>query len=162
MKTLLRRIRGALGTSLTWGATWFGATFALLAVVSFFADGRVMPLGDLFPSMVQISGLNALVGCITGGTFSAYNAGNFRARRLEDLRPGRFAIGGILIAVTLTLVVVIWLKVSAIGELPLLHDLSMPMLLSAALGGFTGFGSLRMAQSALPALTSDAAITKQE
>ena len=156
MRTLLRRIRGALGTALTWGVMWFAATFALLAVISFLADGRIMimPFGKLLPSMVQISGWNAFVGFITGGAFSAYIASNFRARQLEDLSPGRFALGGSLMAVPLTLVVVIWLKVSAIGELPLLHDLFMPMLLSAALGGFTGFGSLKLAQSALPGSSS--------
>ena len=154
MRTLLRRIRGALGTALTWGAMWFGATFALLAVVFFLADGRVVPFWELLPSMVLLSGWNALVGFITGGAFAAYIAGNFRGRRIEDLSPGRFAVGGSLIAVPLTLVVVIWAKVGAISELPLLQDLFMPMLLSAVLGGFTGFGSLKLAQSALPGLPS--------
>jgi len=154
VRTILRRIKGALGNALTWGAMWFGATFALLAVVNFLADGRVVPFWELLPSMVLLSGWNALVGFITGGAFATYIAGNFRGRRIEDLSPGRFAVGGSLIAVPLTLVVVIWARVGAISELPLLQDLYMPMLLSAALGGFTGFGSLKLAQSALPGPSS--------
>jgi len=129
---------------------WFGATFALLAVISVFADGRVVPFWELIPTIILLSRWNALVGFITGGAFAAYIAGNFRGRRIEDLRPFSFAVGGSLVAVPLTLLVVIWAKVGAIGELPLLQDLYMPMLLSSALGGFTGFGSLKLAQSALP------------
>jgi hypothetical protein len=133
---------------------WFVATFALLAVVSFLADGRAVPFWELLPTLVQLSGWNALVGFITGGTFAAYIAANFRGRRFEDLNPGRFAVGGSLVTVPLTLIVVIWLRVGAISELPLLQDLFMPMLLSAALGGLTGFGLLKLAQSALPGPSS--------
>ena len=45
----------------------------------------------------------AVVGFVTGGAFSLYVATAFRDERVQDLRPARFALGGGLVAVLLSL-----------------------------------------------------------
>lgn len=42
MKTILRRVRGAIGNALVWGAAWFGITLALLSILYVAGDSPVM------------------------------------------------------------------------------------------------------------------------
>ena len=63
MKKWLRRIRGALGTGLTWAAAWSGVAF-ILSLVGFFGT-----LG-LVRVYVIVAALWAVVGFVGGAIFS--------------------------------------------------------------------------------------------
>ena len=93
MNTALRRIRGALRNALLWGAAWFGATAALVTGANLFFGGRLDIVAMLYSGIII-----GAVGALTGGTFSAYIAANFRRSRLDDLSPPRVALGGGLVA----------------------------------------------------------------
>lgn len=148
MKLIFRRLRGALGTALTWAVVWFGAGFLFVTL------NRVLGLipfriyTEFFLSIaLRYATQMAFVGFITGGTFSLYVASTFRKARLEDLSPGRFALGGGLVAVLLTLAL---LGVSPGYSMLLLSDLVVPLGMSAVLGGGTGYASIKLAQRELP------------
>jgi hypothetical protein len=147
MKTLLRRLRGALGNALVWGSVWFGATVAFVVGALLITGGRTQPLGVLLASAVV-----GAVGAITGGTFSLYLAANFRRSSVDDLSAPRVALGGALMATLVALIIGVTLSVLD-GSWPILtlSDVAFPVGLSAALGGITGFSSIKLAQRALPA-----------
>jgi hypothetical protein len=148
MKLSLRRLRGALGTALTWAAAWFGAGFLFITLNHVLGLIPFRVYTELFLSnALRYATQMALVGFVTGGTFSLYVASTFRRERLEDLSPGRFALGGALVAVLLSLGL---LGVSPGYGVLLLRDLGVPLGMAAVLGGGTSYASIKLAQRELP------------
>jgi len=85
----LRRIRGAIGTGLTWGAAWSVAGFVMAAITRFQADAP-------FPIIFGVLGFAA------GVVFSALLALTAGRRRFDEMSLPRFAgwgaIGGLLLS----------------------------------------------------------------
>ena len=90
MRKWLRRIRGAIGMGLTWGAAWSVAGIVLAAVTRFRADAP-------FPLIF------AVLGFLAGVTFSALLALAEGRRRFDQMSLKRFAawgaVGGVLLSV---------------------------------------------------------------
>jgi hypothetical protein len=145
--SFLRRLRGALGTALTWAAAWFGVGFLFITTINVFHLGIFRQYGRYSLSVgLGWAAQMAAVGFVTGGAFSLYVATALRGRRLEDLRPVRFAFAGSLVAVLVSLG---WYGVMA-GLYGVMPNLFWPILLPAALGGAASYGSIALAQRALP------------
>ena len=83
MKTWGRRIRGAIGMGLTWGAAWFGAGILLARVPGFYSD---LPFALLF----------APLGFVTGIIFSGILVVVERRRRFDRVSLPRFAGWGVV------------------------------------------------------------------
>ena len=81
MKNWGRRIRGAIGIGLTWGAAWFGAGILLARVSSFKPD---LPFALLF----------APLGFATGIIFSGILVAIEGRRRRDRMSLSRFAAWG--------------------------------------------------------------------
>jgi hypothetical protein len=77
----LRRIRGAIGMGLTWGAAWGGAGFVLAVVTGFKSDA---PFPLIFGAL----------GFIAGVIFSAFLALTEGRRRFDQMSLPRFAAWG--------------------------------------------------------------------
>ena len=92
MKKWGRRIRGAIGMGLTWGAAFFGAGFLLARVPGFYSD---VPFALLF----------APLGFVAGIIFSAILVVIEGRRRFDHMSLSRFAgwgaVSGILLSGTL-------------------------------------------------------------
>jgi hypothetical protein len=78
MKKWGRRIRGAIGMGLTWGAAWFGAGLLLARVPGFYSD---LPFALVF----------APLGFLTGIIFSGILVGIEGRRGFERTSLPRFA-----------------------------------------------------------------------
>lgn len=91
MKYWWRRIRGAIGIGLTWGAVWFGAGIVLARVPGFESD---LPFALLF----------APLGLVTGVIFSGILVAIERGRGFDRMSLPRFAawgaVGGLLLSGT--------------------------------------------------------------
>ena len=89
MRTLLRRIRGAIGMGFTWAAAWSAVGFVPRWVFGIESD---LPFPLLFGAL----------GFIAGGTFSGILMLTESRRRLDQLSLPRFAawgaIGGLLLS----------------------------------------------------------------
>ena len=89
MRRWLRRIRGAIGMGLTWGATWSGAGIVLAVATRFKADAP-------FPLIFGV------LGFLAGLTFSAFLALTEGRRRFDQMSLPRFAawgaLGGLLLS----------------------------------------------------------------
>ena len=78
MKKWGRRIRGAIGMGLTWGAAWFGAGILLARVPGFYSD---LPYALLF----------APLGIVTGIIFSGILVAIEGRRKFDRMSLSRFA-----------------------------------------------------------------------
>ena len=89
MRKWLRRIRGAIGMGVTWGAAWSGAGVVLAVVTRFRADAP-------FPLVFGV------LGFFAGVIFSALLALTEGGRRLDQMSLPRFAgwgaMGGFLLS----------------------------------------------------------------
>lgn len=145
---VLRRLRGAFGTALTWAIGWFAAGLVVVTASNLFNLGFREYLDFSVARALEYAGTVAAVGFLTGLVFSLYVAAAFRGRSLENLRPAVLTLGGAGVAAAFYLG---WLTVfgglAALDSAGLLLSIAMP----AALGGLTAYGSIRVAQRALPA-----------
>jgi hypothetical protein len=93
MRKWLRRIRGAIGMGLAWGAAWAGAGIVLAVVTGFQADAP-------FPLVFGVFGF------LAGVTFSAFLALTEGRRRFDQMSLPRFAAwgatGGLLLSALFT------------------------------------------------------------
>ena len=146
IKNILRRLRGALGNALVWGAAWSVATLPVIGVMYLLGlDYLGLPLA-LAP---RIAGTLFAMGFVAGGTFSTYLGLAYRNKRLEDLRPGLFAlIGGAFAGLVFPMFTFatglgMFLGASFYGAM------AGGVAIGAVLGGVTAFGSVKIAQKAL-------------
>ncbi len=146
MSVLLRRLRGALGNAVFWGLAWFVIGFVVIAAERLLASGTIF-----FPDLIFLSVFAGLIGSITGGVFSAFVAARFRHMRLDDLKAGQFALGGVLIGVLASLL----LQVLGFGSTILIPSdlgyLVWGMVVYGTIGGVTALGTIKIAQRSLPA-----------
>lgn len=127
MKKWLRRLRAAIVMGLIWAMAWLAAGLLMLLVVGFGAADVPFPL------------FFALLGFLSGVTFSAVLAIVERRRSFDQMSLPRFAawggVGGFLLAVVLT---------AAIGE----AELVVLGPIFALSGASCAAGSLALARRA--------------
>ena len=138
---------------MAWGSVWFagGLVFFLTwGLIDTARRSRLDVWGTLeaWYSIFWYAGTTAVVGGVTGGVFAAYIATNFRNRRLQDLSPTRFALGGGLVAILLRLLLV---SAEIIGAGHELRHINLEWLWPSlaylgVAGAVTGFASLKLAQ----------------
>lgn len=91
----LRKLRGALGVGLTWGAAWFG--FGMLIML-----GMLLTTGSTGADVPYPVGFGAL-GFLAGTTFAGVLSLVDGRRRFEEMSLPRFtawgAVGGLLLAI---------------------------------------------------------------
>jgi hypothetical protein len=149
MGNFLRRIRGALGNALTWGVAWF--TGGLAIATGLFLTG-LYPASAGWLVALAIAKNVGVTGFLTGGVFSLYLGVVHRQRQLHELRAGRLAFAGAVIAAVLS-----------VGTLVLNGGLILPIqalvgdgLIAALLGAVTAGGTIRLSQRASGRLRGDA------
>ncbi len=132
MKKWLRRIRGAVGTGLTWAAAWFAVgTIIELVTLVVYGGG----LGQLIANSIGL----AVAGFIGGTVFSGV-LGIFEGRRMfDELSIPRFAalgaVGGLLLFILL----------GAVGGGFTIGSM-LEAILPALLGAGSAAGSLALAR----------------
>jgi hypothetical protein len=146
MKNVFRRLRGALGNALVWAGAWFIAAFPLtaLAPVIFGTAPGFTYLG----AWMFLAPTLAIIGFVSGGAFSVYLGIAGRDRGLNELKPGRVALGtgttvGLLMAAFLIAFVTLRGFPVSVG----------PTIITASifggLAGVTALGQIKIAQKAL-------------
>lgn len=156
---LLRRLRGAFGNALVWGAGWLtiglvlAATLRILGVVSW-----------SWAEVVELAMRAGIVGGVVGGVFAGVIRLLYHGRKLSEISWVRFGIGGGLFAgVFLPLFLQTMNLLSGDGLVPwelVLDD----ALLTAFLGAAAAGGSMKLAQltDALPPGDSQAQLEPLE
>jgi len=153
LKNVLRRLRGIVGSAVSWAGGWFLGGLAFVFSLGLFVTIRRSRLEiwgdpDTWLGLLQLGGSSAVVGAMTGGAFATCLLATSKNKRLKDLSPVRFAIGGGLVAVLLKLLIVSADTLARGYELRhIVLDSLVPSLAFLGLAGAaTGFASLKMAQ----------------
>ena len=126
MRTGMRRVRGAVGVGLTWGAAWFGAGMVLLAIVGL--DAADVP----FPLFFGLLGF--LAGLAFAGLLRLVEGGHGFHQLSLPRFAGWGALGGVLLALGMAGLADIG------GELPVL----VPVF--ALAGAASAVGTLALAR----------------
>ncbi len=154
MDGLIRKLRGAFGTAVTWAAAWVVLTFPLSSIQWLLDDSFLR--FSYWSSVGLGAAVAAASGFLAGGVFSIAVAGFGRHRRLEDLSTARMALLGAAAAAVVPVVLVALDQTGTLGLfLPegwdLVLDWGGAALMGgvlAALGGATAGGLIRIAKSA--------------
>lgn len=148
MKTIVRRLRGALGNALVWGTGWFVAAYGLFTGYAILSS--LTPLSWVFSAGALLGAVRiGVVGALTGALFSAYIAANFRHQKLQDISASRFALGAGLVTALPILLISLWGNLTT-GWPFFLRDVLEPLLYYGPIGIITGYGSIRLAKYGLP------------
>lgn len=97
MKGLLRRLRGAVGTAVTWAIGWAVITFPIFAVLHVVGVGSA-GFGEFVGVLTTIASAS---GFIAGGIFALGLATFHRDRSLDELRVIPMAVLGAAAAIVL-------------------------------------------------------------
>ena len=138
MRGLLRRIRGIVGTGLTWAVGW-GALFA----------GAFAGLGTPIGSVLETATIGAFLGAFSGVSFAVILSITEGRRTLRELSLRRVAIWGGIGGMALILAVSPLALVRMIDAgIPLSAMLSflLPLGISGILGAGFASGSVALAQ----------------
>ena len=150
MKKWLKRIRGVLGTGLTWAAAWSVVGTIIRSVAAVIAGGTVAaPSGSLVTGVVVLLVTFGVMGFIGGVAFSAVLGIAEGRRRFDQMSLPRFAAwgaGGGLLLSMLMFTAGSGFQM-ALGELIILGILPL-------LGAGSAAGSLALARRADPLLES--------
>jgi hypothetical protein len=142
-ENFLRRLRGAFGNALVWGAGWVAVGVALLATL------RVVGvLSFPWAELIEFAARLGIVGAVAGGAFSVVIRFLYHGRRLSEISWLRFGIGGVVVT---GLFVPLFLQtmnlLSGDGLVPWVLVLDDAPL-TAVFGGAVAGGSLKLAQLA--------------
>lgn len=151
--TIFRRLRGAFGNALVWGAGWFTLAFAVFATL------RVVGiLSFSWAELPELAVKAGIVGVIAGGAFSSVIRLLYHGPRLSEISWVRFGLVGAVVTglfMPVFLQLMNWLSGDGLVPWELLLD---DGLLTAVFGGALAGGSLKLAQladTALPGGTQD-------
>lgn len=140
---MLRKLRGALGTAVTWGVAWAVTGFGLVALLSVLGPGvQAGGFWDRAGPFTLLVGASGLVG---GGVFSVVLGTVHRRRRLSELSPLRMALWGASAGLLVPLGL---LGVGLAAGVPMIPQVVAVTLVGiGALGAATGGGTIKLAQA---------------
>ena len=91
---IVRRLRGAVGNAVVWGAAWAGSALAVFGVLRITG---VVPQGNIGDALFVATRFG-VVGAIASLAFSGLVRLVYRGRRLSEISWVRFGIGGAVVA----------------------------------------------------------------
>jgi hypothetical protein len=144
-----RRLRGALGNAVVWGAGWASLALAVFAALK--VTG-ILPASVHLLDAIGMSVKFGFMGGIAGGAFSAFIGVVYRGRRLSEISPVRFGIGGGLMAGIFVPAFLQTMNLLSGGGLVPMGLVADDALWSAVFGAVVAGGSLKLAQRADPLL----------
>ena len=142
MSGLLRRIRGALGTALTWSVAWTVGQVTVLAAAVLTTPGTVP-----FIAFVGAGISGAVVGFLSGLAFSTAFSLINRNKAIEEIEIGQSTLlgAGAGMLFPAAIIGLYGLAGFPVGGMAVIVN----VLIGAAMGGATSYGLVRVAKSGL-------------
>jgi hypothetical protein len=146
---IVRRLTGAAKNAVVWGATWSALAFA--TILGLRTIGVVVPPEIGVLDAIGMAVRVGIAGGMAGGLFALFVSVFYRGRRLSQIDPVRFGLGGAVVAE------VFMLAFFAPGK-PALEDILMDLIIAAVFGFVAAGASMWLAQraDALPPGSDDA------
>lgn len=144
MKKLVQRLTSAVKNAVVWGVTW--SALAFVTILGLRTAGVVVPpeIGvlDAIGMAIRIG----IAGGLAGGVFALFVSRFYRGRRLSEINPLRFGLGGAVVA-ELFILAFFAIGPLASGEaFPALDDILGDLVIAAVFGGIAAGASMWLAQ----------------
>ena len=142
----VRLLTGAVKNGVVWGAAWFALAFA--TILGLRTIGVVVPPEIGVLDAIGMAIRVGIAGGMAGGVFALFIRLVYRGRRLSEIDPVRFGLGGAIVAELFIL------AFFAIGPLvtgdafPALADITSDLVIAAVFGGIAAGASMWLAQRA--------------
>lgn len=144
MKKWLRRLRGAVGMGLTWGAGGFFAGGLIELIWNLWPGFPLGPLVDIWPAALAIPGF------LGGTAFSVVLGIAGRRRSFDELSLPRFAawgaVGGLLASLAPAALVALGLASPAVPVWQITAALAGPFALGSAIAASGSLALARLAE----------------
>jgi hypothetical protein len=144
-KNIARRLAGAAKNGVVWGGAWFTLAFATLLGLR--TIGVVVPPEIGVLDAVGMAIRVGIFGGFAGGAFALFISRFYRGRRLSEINPLRFGLGGAVVAEVLVLAF-FGIGLVTGGGFPALKDILSDLIVVAAFGGISAGASMWLAQRA--------------
>lgn len=135
MKGFLRRLRGIVGTGLTWAIGWAGSTTVFSVI-----------LGTPLSRLAGVAATGAIFGFIAGGTYAVILSIAERRHSLADLSLRRVALWGGIGGVALVLGFAPEFLGSGMSLQEMVNSYFIPLVLNGLLGAGFASGSVALAR----------------
>ena len=151
---IVRRLRGAVGNALVWGAAWFAGALVVMAVL------RILGFANSERAWIGVwkdAARFGVVGTIAGAAFSSFIGLWYRGRRLREISWVRFGIGGGIVTGLFVPTFIIVMRFLSGDSFLAVDALVRNGVVGAVFGGVAAAASLRLAQAGetlLPGRTS--------
>ncbi len=142
MRPILRKLRGALGTAVTWAVGWAVSGLVLFSLPLWLWGNR----GFFWDTLRPLTVLAAFSGFTIGMVFSVVLGTVHRRRRLSELRPLRMALWGAGAGVLVPLALIGIGAAGGVGVRP--EAVAAVLLCLGGLGAVTAGGTIKLAQAA--------------
>ena len=149
MRSILRKLRGALGTALSWAVVWAVGGLALATLFYMTTDAIVVlgPFWEVAPGFAFRFGLYGLVG---GALFSAALATVYGRRTLSELKPAWVGLwgglAGLLVFIGLLGVLVATAGLTITWSLPTVGVAALGASMYSGIGAVIAVGTIKLAQ----------------
>lgn len=141
MKAILRKLRGGLGTAITWAVTWALGGFGLYSLLYLLSPGAALFWSGAAPATV----VSAMSGFVGGITFSTVLTTLYARKSLNELSPTGMGIWGTLCGLLVPF------GIFGIGSLlGVGFEIGTGIIILGAMGAFgaaTGYGTVKLAQA---------------
>jgi hypothetical protein len=145
-----RRLRGAIGNAVVWGAGWTAAALAVFAVLKV---AGILPESVIWLDSLLVAARFGVMGGIAGAAISPLISFLYRGRRLSDIRAVRFGIGGGIAAGLFVPAFLQAMNLLSGGPMVPMELVMDDGLMAALFGAVVAGGSLKLAQRANPLLS---------
>ena len=136
-------LRAAFRNSVVWGVVW-GTIGTVVSTLFRLRDG--IPVGNAMLDGLGMGIRIGVAGAIAGAAFVAFIRVAYRGKRLAEISPLRFGIGGAVVAGLFVPGFLQTMSLLTGGGLVPWHLLADDFLLSTAFGGITAAGTMLLAQ----------------
>ena len=137
-----RLLTGVATNGVLWGIAWFALAF--VTIIALRTIGVVVPATIGVLDAIGMAIRVGVVGGIAGGVFAAFISLFYRGRRLSEINPVRFGLGGAIVA---ELFMVAFFAITNLG-FPPLADVLSDLIVAPLFGGIAAGASMWLAQRA--------------
>lgn len=138
-----RRLRGAFRNALVWGVAWGGLGTAVAALMRLRDD---IPFFNALLDGIGMGIRIGVAGAITGAAFSAFISFAYREKRLSEISPVRFGIGGALLAGAFVPTAMQTTSLLTGGGMVPWDLITFDIAIATVFGGVTAAGTMILAQ----------------
>lgn len=143
-ENIVRRLTGAAKNAVVWGTAW--STLSFVTILGLRTIGVAVPAEIGVLDAIGMAVRVGVVGGLAGGTFALFISRFYRGRRLSEISPLRFGLGGALVAELFILAFFAVTNLASGDGFPAFADIASDLVMAAAFGGIAAGASMWLAQ----------------